>query len=172
MYWADARMIIDYGQFGDVVSFDTTYKINRANRPFAVFVGLNRHRETVIFGAALMYDETIDSFIWLFETFLKAMFGKAPKTMFIDQDAVMAKALSHVMPNTYYRLCTWHIMQNALKHVHGVFKGPGGVKKILSKFMNEIEEQNEFFMAWNKILNDYDMHEKSWMKSIFTIKEK
>ncbi|KAI9169868.1 hypothetical protein LWI28_018829 [Acer negundo] len=50
MFCADARMIIDYGQFGDVVSFDTTYKINKANRPFAVFVGLNHHREIVIFG--------------------------------------------------------------------------------------------------------------------------
>ena len=29
MFWADARMIIDYGLFGDVLSFDTTYKINK-----------------------------------------------------------------------------------------------------------------------------------------------
>ncbi|KAK0596886.1 hypothetical protein LWI29_019868 [Acer saccharum] len=54
MFWEDARMIIDYGQFGDVMSFDTTYKINKENRPFAVFVGLNHHWETVIFGGALM----------------------------------------------------------------------------------------------------------------------
>ncbi|KAK3218191.1 hypothetical protein Dsin_012161 [Dipteronia sinensis] len=54
MFWADARMIIDYGQFGDVMSFDTTYKINKENRPLVVFVGLNHHRETVIFRGALM----------------------------------------------------------------------------------------------------------------------
>ncbi|XP_028053022.1 uncharacterized protein LOC114257464 [Camellia sinensis] len=47
----------DHGlwQFGDVVTFDTTYKLNSAHRPFASFVGFNHHRETVIFGAALMY---------------------------------------------------------------------------------------------------------------------
>ncbi|XP_059629955.1 protein FAR1-RELATED SEQUENCE 5-like [Cornus florida] len=49
IFWADARMIIDYGHFGDIVSFDTTYKVNNVNRPFAAFVGLNHHRETVIF---------------------------------------------------------------------------------------------------------------------------
>ncbi|KAI9184894.1 hypothetical protein LWI28_002247 [Acer negundo] len=38
--------------------------------------------------------------------------------------------------------------------------------------MNEIEEQNEFLMAWNRILDDYDMHENSWIKSIFAIIEK
>ena len=36
--WADVKMIIDYGHFGDFVSFDTTYKTNNASRPFAVFV--------------------------------------------------------------------------------------------------------------------------------------
>ncbi|KAK2654571.1 hypothetical protein Ddye_014427 [Dipteronia dyeriana] len=37
MFWEDAKMIIDYGQFGDVLSFDTTYKINKENRTLAVF---------------------------------------------------------------------------------------------------------------------------------------
>jgi hypothetical protein len=27
--------------------------------PLEVFVGLNNHRQTIIFGAALLYDETI-----------------------------------------------------------------------------------------------------------------
>ncbi|KAK9217999.1 hypothetical protein WN943_006633 [Citrus x changshan-huyou] len=99
-FWADAKMIIDYGQFSDVVSFDTTYKINKENQPFAVFVGLNHHQEIVTFGAVLLYDETADSFIWLFETFLQAMSGKVPKTIFTDQDVAMAKAILNIMPNT------------------------------------------------------------------------
>jgi zinc finger SWIM domain-containing protein 3 len=106
VFWADARMILDYGLFRDVVSFDTTYRTNEANRPFGVFVGFNHHWETVIFGAALIYDETFDSFTWLFETFLKAMSNKAPKSFFTDQDDAMAKACALVMPNTYHRLCT------------------------------------------------------------------
>jgi hypothetical protein len=35
-----------------------------------VFVGFNQFRETVVFGAALMYDETFESFKWLFNAFL------------------------------------------------------------------------------------------------------
>ena len=57
-------MIIYYGQFGDVVSLDTTYKVNKENRPFATFIGLNHHRVIVIFGGAtLMYDDAIDSYM-------------------------------------------------------------------------------------------------------------
>ncbi|XP_028052088.1 protein FAR1-RELATED SEQUENCE 5-like [Camellia sinensis] len=66
IFWADAQMIMDYAQFGDVVTFDTTYKLNNEHRPFGTFVGFNHHRETVLFGAALMYDETAKSFTWLF----------------------------------------------------------------------------------------------------------
>ncbi|KAG5538874.1 hypothetical protein RHGRI_019423 [Rhododendron griersonianum] len=65
IFWADAKMIIDYGHFGDVLSFDTTYRTNKEYRPLAVFTGFNHHRETIIFGAALLYDETAASFEWL-----------------------------------------------------------------------------------------------------------
>ena len=29
IFWADARMIIDYAHFGDVVTFDTTFGTNK-----------------------------------------------------------------------------------------------------------------------------------------------
>ena len=63
IFWVDARMIIDYDQFGDVMSFDTTYKLNKEHRPFALFMGFNNHQESIVFGARLIYDETIDSFM-------------------------------------------------------------------------------------------------------------
>ncbi|BFG31912.1 hypothetical protein CerSpe_181860 [Prunus speciosa] len=73
IFWADARMMVDYDYFGDVVCFDTTYRKNKEGRPFAMFVGVNHHKQTIIFGAALLYDETIQTFTWLFDTFVKAM---------------------------------------------------------------------------------------------------
>jgi zinc finger SWIM domain-containing protein 3 len=69
IFWLDAKMIIDYAHFGDVVTFDTTFGRNKEYRPFGVFLGLNQFRETTIFGAALLFDETKDSFIWLFRHF-------------------------------------------------------------------------------------------------------
>ena len=79
-----------------------------------MFSGLNHHREIVIFGAALLYDETVASFKWLFEIFLKAHGEKKPQTMFTDQDQAMARALREVMPETYHGLCTWHLRQNGI----------------------------------------------------------
>lgn len=46
IFWADAKMIIDYAQFGDVVTFDTTFGTNKEYMPFGVFVGFNHFRES------------------------------------------------------------------------------------------------------------------------------
>ncbi|XP_024629942.1 protein FAR1-RELATED SEQUENCE 5-like [Medicago truncatula] len=73
--------------------------------------------DSIIFGAALMYDETIPSFKWLFETFLQAHNNKKPKTIFTDQDQAMSRALEEVMPDTHHGLCTWHLLQNGIKHL-------------------------------------------------------
>ena len=71
----------------------------------------------MIFGAVLMYDETFESFKWLFETFLKAHNGKQPKTIYTDQDAAMGKAIKEVFLESWHGLCIFHIMQNAVKHL-------------------------------------------------------
>ncbi|CAN1168117.1 hypothetical protein LINPERHAP2_LOCUS27645, partial [Linum perenne] len=52
-----------------------------------------------------MFDETIESFQWLFRTFLHCM-QRAPDTIFTDQDAAMAAALKTEMPDTFHGLCT------------------------------------------------------------------
>jgi zinc finger SWIM domain-containing protein 3 len=117
IFWVDAKMLIDYAYFGDVVSFDTTFGTNKESRPFGVFVGFNHFRETVIFDDVLLYDETFESFKWLFQTFLKAHSGKQPKTIYTDQDSAMGKAIKEVFLEAWHGLCTFHIMQNAAKHL-------------------------------------------------------
>lgn len=68
----------------------------------------------VVFGACLLYKETIESFKWLFKKFLEVMSGRTPKTFITDQDLAMSKAILLVMPETYHRLCIWwHLEKNA-----------------------------------------------------------
>jgi zinc finger SWIM domain-containing protein 3 len=110
IFWADAKMMLDYAHFGDVVTFDTTFGTNKEYRPFGVFLGLNQFRETTIFGAALLFDETFASFKWLFGSFLATHNGRHPRTIYTDQDAAMGKAVDVVFIEAYHGLCTIHIM--------------------------------------------------------------
>jgi len=120
IFWTDSKMVADYEVYGDVVCFDTTYRKLNDGRPFGLLVGVNNHKKTIIFGAALLYDETAESFVWLFNTFLAAMSGKKPQTILTDEDAAMAKAIKIVLPESHHRICVWHINQNACKHLFGV----------------------------------------------------
>jgi len=43
VFWADNRCRQAYKEFGDVVTFDTTYLTNKYDMPFAPFVGVNHH---------------------------------------------------------------------------------------------------------------------------------
>ena len=52
-FWVDARSRLAYQQYGDV-TFDTTYKTNKYCMPFAPFVGLNNHFQSILFGCALL----------------------------------------------------------------------------------------------------------------------
>ncbi|XP_039803115.1 protein FAR1-RELATED SEQUENCE 5-like isoform X2 [Panicum virgatum] len=75
VFWADATYRKNYAHFGDLVSFDSTYSTNEYNMIFTPFTGIKHHKANVLFGAALLSNEKIDSYTWLFKTFLNAMGG-------------------------------------------------------------------------------------------------
>ena len=81
IFWANASCRGSYEDFGDCVTFDTTYKTNKFHMPLGVFVGVNHHLQSTIFVVALIRDETIPSFEWVFRTFLRCVNNKKPICM-------------------------------------------------------------------------------------------
>ncbi|KAI8574012.1 hypothetical protein RHMOL_Rhmol01G0320800 [Rhododendron molle] len=151
---------------------DSAYRKHKDGRPFAMFVGVNHHKQTTIFGAALLYDETADTFSWLFDTFCMAMNGKKPKTILTDQDAAMAKALAAQWLETVHRLCIWHIFQNAAKQLSGVFAEFKDFAKDFSSCVYDYEEEVDFIIAWNQMLEKYGLQDNDWLRQMYGIKEK
>ncbi|XP_058180136.1 protein FAR1-RELATED SEQUENCE 5-like [Rhododendron vialii] len=72
-FWADATSRKSYQYFGDVVVFDITYYANKYSLIFAPILGVNHHKQTTLLGYAFLNDKKIDSFMWLFNEWLKAM---------------------------------------------------------------------------------------------------
>ncbi|XP_059455779.1 protein FAR1-RELATED SEQUENCE 5-like [Corylus avellana] len=89
VFCADARSRVAYESFGDVITFDTTYLTNKYKMPFAPFVGVNHHGQSILFGCGLLSNENIDTFVWLFETWLKCMSDQAPNAIITNQDRAM-----------------------------------------------------------------------------------
>ncbi|KAM6573262.1 hypothetical protein CsatA_017342 [Cannabis sativa] len=172
VFWADAKMVMDYGDFGDVVCFNTSYKLHKDCRPFAPFIGINHHKQIVIFGAALLYDETLESYKWLFRTFLEAMSGKKPKTILTDQDVVMAEAINTVLVGAHHRTCLWHLYQNGVKQLGYMFAGSSSFINDLSRCFFDQEEEEDFINAWKAMLDLYGLWENDWLHQIYENREK
>jgi len=111
IFWTDARGKMDYDLYGDFISFDTTFSTNMYNLPFAPIVGIDGHGSNIIFGCALLEDQTAETFEWVFRTFVEVMNGKKPKIIMTVQDTAMKKAISDFMPDVIHRLCIWHVIE-------------------------------------------------------------
>ncbi|KAL6888293.1 hypothetical protein ACP4OV_009319 [Aristida adscensionis] len=171
-FWTDGQAIVDYACFGDVVSFDTTLMGKKFEMPFAPFMGINHHRQIIIFGAALLYDESSESFLWLFQTFLTAMSWKKPATIFTDQSAEISNAARLVFSNSSHRLCLRHICHSVDKHLSNeICNHP----QFLSDFKKCLYEESStvcFDTRWKELISAYNLEGNTWMKNLYALREK
>ncbi|XP_042988596.1 protein FAR1-RELATED SEQUENCE 5-like [Carya illinoinensis] len=144
MFWADARSRAAYEYFGDVVTFDTTYLTNRYGMPFALFVGVNHHGQSILLGAGLLSNEDTNTFIWLFQMWLSCMNGKAPKAIITDQDWAIKNAIACVFPQTRHRYCLWHIMRKLPKKLGSHAKFNAGLKTDIQTALYDSQTTTEF----------------------------
>jgi hypothetical protein len=85
VFWVDARSRAAYESFHDVIIFNTTYLTNKYDMPFAPFIRINHHGESIILGYGLLSGENTDSFVWLFRQWLQSICGIASKAIITDQ---------------------------------------------------------------------------------------
>ncbi|KAL5711554.1 hypothetical protein ACHQM5_021991 [Ranunculus cassubicifolius] len=170
-FWVDGRSRMQYKHFGDVVSFDTTYKKNAYKMPFGPFTGINHHFQSIQFGCALLLDETEESFVWLFETWLGAMGGKPPISILTDQDRAMTAAVRKVFPNTKHRFCYWHIIFKFPEHLAQVYKDNKELAALISKCLWNTYSIVEFEEKWKEIMTRYGLSENEWLTGLYVIRE-
>ncbi|XP_040995103.1 protein FAR1-RELATED SEQUENCE 5-like [Juglans microcarpa x Juglans regia] len=164
VFWANPCSWAAYQYFGDVVTFDTTYLTNRYGMPFAPFVNVNHHEQSILLGVRLISSEDMETFTWLFQTWLQGMDGIAPNAIITDQDRVMKNAIATVFLETRHRLCLWHILKKVPKKLGLYAAYRSGLKTQLMKFVYDTQTIEEFEKYWAGFINTYDLHENVWLK--------
>ncbi|XP_061355329.1 protein FAR1-RELATED SEQUENCE 5-like [Gastrolobium bilobum] len=168
-FWSDGISRTDYNHFGDVVIFDTTYRTNKYNMACAPFIGVNHHKQSILFGCTFLLNETTESFVWLFESFLEAMNGLQPKTIFTDLCQAMANAIKRVLPDSQHRLCLWHIGQNAAKHL-SYYLRKSDFKVLFNRCLYNCGSEQEFEEVWSHLVTKVDNSKCSWLKKIYELR--
>ncbi|XP_057492460.1 protein FAR1-RELATED SEQUENCE 5-like [Actinidia eriantha] len=160
-----------YHYFGDVVTFDTTYRTNKYEMPFAPFTGVNHHLHSIQFGCALLQDEAEVTFLWLFETWLEAMGGRAPTSIITDQDLAMKGAIAKVFPNTRHRLCIWHIKKKFVEKLSQVYYKRSKFKAEVKKCIWKTYKKEDFEERWMALIKEYGLETNEWLQQLYDIRE-
>jgi len=170
VFWADGICRKNYSLFGDVVSFDTTYRTNKYFMIFAPFTGINNHRQSITFGAALLKYENKESFLWLFKTFLKAMGGHKPVMIITDQDQAMKNAIQDVLKGSSHRFCMWHIMKKLSEKLGGSLNENNDFNNRFKSCVWNSESSEEFELEWNNIISDYKLEGNGCLSTMYELR--
>ncbi|XP_021834920.2 protein FAR-RED IMPAIRED RESPONSE 1-like [Spinacia oleracea] len=136
--------------------------------PFANFVGVNHHGQSILLGCALVSRENSDTFEWIFSHWLECMGGKAPIGILTDQDAAIRKALRSTMSQTVHRWCLWHITQKFCRKL-GKNEEYQELKEDLEHAIYDSLDAEEFEMNWATVMERYNLSEEEsdWLEGMY-----
>ncbi|KAK1557300.1 hypothetical protein Q3G72_022043 [Acer saccharum] len=143
----------------------------RYGMPFAPFVGVNHHGQSILLGAGLISNEDAETFVWLFQTWLQCMDGIAPKAIITDQDRAMKNAIGIVFPTTRHRFCLWHILKKVPEKLGSYASYKTGMKSALMKSVYDSQSVEEFETSWDQLITTYNLHENAWLQSLYAERE-
>uniref|UniRef100_A0A2N9IFI6 Protein FAR1-RELATED SEQUENCE n=1 Tax=Fagus sylvatica TaxID=28930 RepID=A0A2N9IFI6_FAGSY len=170
VFWVDARSRAAYESFNDVITFDTTYLTNKYDMPFAPFIGINHHGESIILGCGLLSSEDTDSFVWVFRQWLQSMCDIAPKAIITDQCQAMRRAIEIVFPETVHRWCIWHITMKLPVKLAGL-EAYQDIKHYLLKAVHDSMTVEEFEEKWNHTITLHHLEENEWLAKLYEERE-
>ncbi|RDX97454.1 Protein FAR1-RELATED SEQUENCE 3, partial [Mucuna pruriens] len=171
VFWADARSRTAYNYFGDAVIFDTMYRPNQYQVPFAPFTGFNHHGQMVLFGCALLLDESESSFTWLFRTWLSAMNDRPPVSITTDQDRAIQAAVAQVFPETRHCICKWHILREGQERLAHIYLAHPSFYGDLYSCINFSETTEDFESTWKSLLDKYDLQKNDWLQAVYNARK-
>ncbi|XP_019197791.1 PREDICTED: protein FAR1-RELATED SEQUENCE 3 isoform X2 [Ipomoea nil] len=172
VFWADSRSRNAYSHFGDAVTLDTTYRVKHCKVPFAPFTGVNHHGQLILFGCALLLDESEATFVWLFKTFLAAMNNHAPISLTTDQDRAIQSAVAQVFPETCHCINKWDVLRQGQERMAPVCIMHPNFQVELYNCINMTETVEEFELCWDSILRKYDLQKNDWLHSIYNVRQR
>ncbi|XP_052619892.1 protein FAR1-RELATED SEQUENCE 5-like [Lactuca sativa] len=76
MFWADEMEKTYYAEFGDVISFDATFRTNKYRMVFVPFTAIDHHKKSVTVGSGLLSNESIELLLISDDLFTNTDFRK------------------------------------------------------------------------------------------------
>uniref|UniRef100_A0A5B6ZZ49 Protein FAR1-RELATED SEQUENCE n=1 Tax=Davidia involucrata TaxID=16924 RepID=A0A5B6ZZ49_DAVIN len=167
VFWADAKGMDDCTNFGDVISFDTTYFMNKYKIPLVLFIGVNHHIQPTLLGCALIADDTVYTFVWLMQTWCLSMGGRAPRVILTDQHNAIKTAVATVFPETRHCFCLWHIFEKIPRQLDYLILWHDTFMAKFNKCIYRSWTEEQFEKRWWKLVDRFNLREDAWIQSLY-----
>ncbi|KAK9133967.1 hypothetical protein Scep_013495 [Stephania cephalantha] len=166
--WLYGSSTSAYKMFGDVVAFDVMYREISYDILLGVWFGIDNNGRTIFFGCVLLREETVESFTWALQAFLRFMQGRCPQTILTDLDSGLKDSIASVFPTSKHVISTWHIKS----------KLPSWFSYLLGsryeEFVNEfdrlcsLETKRDFECQWNLMVARFGLSSNKHISLLFS----
>ena len=138
---------------------------------FVPFTGIDNHKKSTTFAAALLAKEDTASYVWLF-THFKAAMGFEPVILLTDQDSAVKAAFAQVFTTCRHRFCMWHIMSKVSEKVGPYLNSNEDFSKRLNDVVwNDELDVDSFETGWHSVMSDFGLLEVDWFVTMFDLCE-
>jgi len=174
LLFSTQKMASNFRRFGDILLIDSTYNTNLYSIPLVVLSGIDNNYKNVLFGLALVNDETKETYKWLLGEFCE-MHTKQPGLIYSDQDLAITSAIEETLPNTPHRLCSWHIVRNLRRNFNFIKTDQEDLKEKIFKlpFLDKQAEFDNYVQDILKFFQDFDLRKsKEYFDKLLSKKTK
>ena len=105
----------------EILSFDSTYRVNRFNMPLLQVTGSTALNTTFTIAFCLISAEKEPDFRWALQNLrdlAQERNIRPPLVILSDKDTAFKNAALNVFPGCQQQLCVWHILKNSVHHIH------------------------------------------------------
>ncbi|KAL2936354.1 Protein FAR1-RELATED SEQUENCE 8 [Bienertia sinuspersici] len=171
VFWIESRARAAYSYFGDVVAVDTTCLSNRYEIPLVTFIGINHHRQSILLGCAFLAEETVETYVWLFRTWLTCMSGRPPQTIVTDRCKAIQGAVSNVFPRAHHQFWLTLVMQSILLNLDQLQEYEA-FRSMLNRTVYNSLKSDEFEASWDNMMEQFGIRDLEWLQFLYEDREK
>jgi MULE transposase domain/FAR1 DNA-binding domain/SWIM zinc finger len=169
--WVDPRSREAFKYFGDVVSFDTVYLTEQYVIPLVAFLGVSHHGQVILLGCGLLGDESVETYVWLFNKWLRCMDDKPPGAVITSHTGAVVRAITEAFPSARRRFNLWHILKD-LPELSGRTEDKEAMSMRVRKVVFGSLTGTDFERDWMELIKQYGLTENRWLAALFEERDK
>ncbi|CAG8768049.1 1733_t:CDS:2, partial [Gigaspora rosea] len=167
LFWMTPNQIENWIQYSNCVLNDITYKTNRYGMALSLFVGFDNNQRNILLVQALLADESLESYIWMFNQLLKSTDNPIGKTLTPDAPYAILKQMIEFIGSSnckeiWAQYCVQTLLLGNVSHKNAKFH----IQVVPKRWYHTTKISSKQFLIANKYMQDQKMLHGAYKKAL------